>query len=760
MNVVPLPVTGSKAGATNINLTFGDFWRLGYRRLIPVVPPGADIREGSSLYKRVGTPQDGRGKIPGIRDANGRWGGFDWTKCEADESDLERWQNWGASVGCKMGGGLVAIDADTLDKTLAALIQQTVIKHFSVLPCRLGNFPKALYPVRVNGPMPYKRVEFGENERVEILSEGRQAVFRGTHPKTSAPYLWAFPLVPFDQLPVATPQQLTAFLEELRSILPAAKPVITEGAGKEVDQASLRGDLETVRRAVEATPNTSEAFPSRDHYRNYGYAIKAALPDHPQEAFEMFAAWCERWTENGEPAHPGNDPRVIEADWGRMRPPFRRGASWLYELAEEHSGGQFKRADAWFDEIPGEPTATPALKLQPTPYRFPAPADIPARQWLYGDHYARGYVSATVAPGGLGKSSLTIVEALAMASGKPLLGVEPKGRFRVWLWNGEDPMDELNRRVAAAMLHYGLTKEDIEDRLWLDSGHAQEIILATETRNGAAIVEGTSAAIVGALRENKIDVLVIDPFVSSHRVSENDNGAIDLVVKRLGKIAVAANMAVEVVHHVRKTNGVEVTVEDARGASALVYGARLNRALTRMTADEGRKLGVTSYWHYWRFGGVTKTNITPASASPAETATWYTMKSVPLGNGTGGGLDAIMNGDEVGVVAKAGLENMSEVETSPDQTSEALRRIAVGEWRVDIRARDAWVGNPVAQAFGLDATDKADQGQINGILKRLLQGGLIQHESRRDRSRHTRIFVRVTAAGRAPNARDTDGVFG
>jgi len=42
---------------------------------------------------------------------------------------------------------------------------------------------------------------------------------------------------------------------------------------------------------------------------------------------------------------------------------------------------------------------------------------------------------------------------------------EPKGQFRVWLWNGEDSMDELNRRIAAAMQHYGLCEADMRARV-------------------------------------------------------------------------------------------------------------------------------------------------------------------------------------------------------------------------------------------------------------------------------------------------------
>ena len=88
---------------------------------------------------------------------------------------------------------------------------------------------------------------------------------------------------------------------------------------------------------------------------------------------------------------------------------------------------------------------------------------MPPREFAYGTHYIRKFVSAGFgAPGG-GKSSKRMVEALAMASGRALPGVKPVQRLRVWYWNGEDPQEETDRRLAAACLHYGISPEEIED---------------------------------------------------------------------------------------------------------------------------------------------------------------------------------------------------------------------------------------------------------------------------------------------------------
>ena len=201
-------------------------------------------------------------------------------------------------------------------------------------------------------------------------------------------------------------------------------------------------------------------------------------------------------------------------------------------------------------------------------------------------------MSCTVAPGGVGKSSLIIAEALAMASGRKLLKVTPIRPLRVWLWNGEDPVDELERRIAAAMVYYNITSDDLGGRLSVDSGRAQPIVIADQTRDGTAIAEPVINAVKAAIRDNHIDVFSVDPFVSSHKVSENDNGRIETVAKVWVQIAEEANCAVELVHHTRKTGGLDVTVEDARGASALVFAARAARTLNAMSAAEAKKIGI------------------------------------------------------------------------------------------------------------------------------------------------------------------------
>ena len=92
-------------------------------------------------------------------------------------------------------------------------------------------------------------------------------------------------------------------------------------------------------------------------------------------------------------------------------------------------------------------------------------------------------------------------------------------------------------------------------------------MIAEAVRNGFMICHPVVDALIAQLNERKLDVLIIDPFVSCHRVTENDNNAIDAVTKAWARVADAANCAVELVHRVRKGEQ-EVTVESARGGGS------------------------------------------------------------------------------------------------------------------------------------------------------------------------------------------------
>jgi hypothetical protein len=376
--------------------------------------------------------------------------------------------------------------------------------------------------------------------------------------------------------------------------------------------------------------------------------------------------------------------------------------------------------------------ATPLLV--PTPFKHRDLASVPRRGYLYGRHYIRRFLSGTVAAAGVGKSSLVIAEAVAMTSGRSLFGIQPIKPLRVWYWNGEDPLEEIVRRVEATCAHFGVAPIEIEGRLFMDSGRETEIIIASQTRAGAVIATPVAEALIDALRRNQIDVLVVDPFVSTHRVTENDNMAIDAVSKTFSRVADAANCSIETVHHVRKTGGGEATAEDGRGASSHVAAARSVRVLNRMSEKEAEQAGVGEERRSYFRSDIDKANLTP----PSTKATWFRLANVPLGNGSGGPID---DQDYVGVATPWQWPDAFAGVTVGDLRA-VQRRVGGGRWRENSQAK-GWVGLAVAEAMNLDASNKAHRARIAAMLKRWIESGALVIVEGLDDRRKPRSFVEV-----------------
>lgn len=358
-------------------------------------------------------------------------------------------------------------------------------------------------------------------------------------------------------------------------------------------------------------------------------------------------------------------------------------------------------------------------RIKASPFKWQEPESIRPRAFVYGRHYIREFISTTIAPGGVGKTSLSFIEALAIVTGRPLLGIRPNGPAKVWIWNGEDPHDELQRRVTAAMLHYGISREEVEGKLFLNSGRDVEMVIAEQTKSGTVIRHPVVEQIIDTIEENKIAVMVIDPFVSSHHVTENDNMAIDRVVKTWGKIADRMHCSIDLVHHARKTGGGEISVEDGRGAVALLAAARSARVLNQMTKEEADSAGVDDPRPYFRVDNG-KSNL-----APPEATAWHKLEPHRLPNGPKGA-----DGDSVAVVTAWAWPDPFD-----DVTVHDLRKvqdiIAEGEWAENVQAKN-WAGKAVAQVLDLDIDNKAARAKAKAILKRWISNKVLRVESRRD----------------------------
>ena len=399
-----------------------------------------------------------------------------------------------------------------------------------------------------------------------------------------------------------------------------------------------------------------------------------------------------------------------------------------------------------------EPVAVTALT--PTPFVWIEPHLIKPREWLYDAHLIRKFVSLTVSPGGLGKSSLALVEAMAMARGsaifKDAIVHEPEP-LRVWYWNGEDPQEETQRRVVSIAKKYGMRPEDFAPRLFTDSGREQAIILGQIIKGEIDLDEDLFLSLEAAMLARKIDVLVIDPFVSSHRMGENDNNAIDAVVKRLGKLADRTNAAIEIVHHVRKpsSSDTETDVNDARGASALLGGVRSARVLNVMSKDIARDALIPDDMRLRHFSITNgKANMSVKSGQ----AQWRFLDSVCLENQQG-----FRKADNVGVVTYYELPEEVQDKANLSGAEDAMRLIlsqddTVRHWSGKGPKPQNWIVHRILEELKIH--DETKEAPVQRLVMNWLKDEIIVSRSMLVKNNRVTVLTMKEAPFTASNLDD------
>lgn len=341
----------------------------------------------------------------------------------------------------------------------------------------------------------------------------------------------------------------------------------------------------------------------------------------------------------------------------------------------------------------GIPAVAPFRSWQVTDAR-----SLPARQFLYGNHYIRKFASVTVAPGGLGKSTLVLAECIAMATGRAILGVPPRGLCKVVYFNAEDPTDEIQRRVIAICDHHGIDQAELVGQLFIASGRDQELILSRG--DDGNIVEPVFELMERFAEAEHIDVFAFDPLANMTEAPET-NDAFRRLGKRLSRMADRLNASVELVHHTRKLNGGEASVEDSRGGSALIGAVRAGRALNPMTPEEAAKAGLETHIDHFRIEAAGKNNLSRS----APHSVWYQRVGVDLANGDQvasilpwqwpDAFDGVSNMDAIRVQGLVAAAN-----PAPRYSSQSPQ----------------WVGHIVADVLGLDVDDKNHRARINSMI--------------------------------------------
>ncbi len=363
--------------------------------------------------------------------------------------------------------------------------------------------------------------------------------------------------------------------------------------------------------------------------------------------------------------------------------------------------------------------------------------DIPPRGWLMGATFCRGFLGSLLGGGGVAKTTLRIVQALCLATGRELTGEHVFHRSRVLFLSFEDGRDELRRRVRAAMIHHDIKAAELEGWFFLAAPKGLRL---------AEIVDGSPQAgeLETVLRETVsklgIDLVILDPFIKTHAVEENSNSGIDFVCSLLVTLATELNIAVDAPHHIRKGAPTAGDADSGRGAGAFKDAGRLVYTLTKMTADEAQALGVaeSERRRLVRLDSA-KVNIAP----PADDATWFKIIGVELGNASA----AYPSGDTVQTVGPWIPPDLWRV-LNTFISNDILDKLAAG--RPDGgRYSDSATAGPERAAWRLvlAAAPGLTEAQCRKVIATWLKSGVLFKDHYRDpaeRKTRTGLFVNAT----------------
>jgi hypothetical protein len=672
--------------------------------------PASPVTELRLRLRRAGyAPLPVAGKEPIVKE---------WeTKTEVTEHEITNWEF--THPACTNTGALTrlmpALDIDIMNEAAAIAVEALARDWFEergYFLTRTGRAPKRAIPLRTDKPFPIvKRLLTAPNgdpkkpERIEILGDGQQLVLAGIHPDTGQPYTWQGGepgAIPLEELPYIDESTASRFADAAATLLIAEHGYrIADKAGAKTNGAGAEDEAARV--------DWSKFSNLLDHDNLVSIAmslLKAGM--HQGGVYNLLRTQIE----------------VIET------PDIDRKQRRLDELRDIVSSAEKKSGAA-----AAAATAPASLgELDAGDDHGP----IPPRPWLLATQFCRKFLSSVVAPGNTGKSALRYLQALALATGRPLTGQRIFHRCRVLLVTLEDDLDEMRRRIKAAIIHHQIDRQELKG--WLFYAAPKGLKLA-EMRDRSRQAGALEKALRDAIARRKPELLMLDPFVKLHALEENDNAAMDYVCDLLTQLAIEFDIAVDAPHHTHKGMLTAGDADNGRGASGIRDAGRLVYTLVRMNSEEAAAFAVPEAERqaYVRIDSA-KANLVP----PATAATWFKLVNVRLENGTA----EYPNGDEVQTVIPWSPPD-TWANLSTDTLNSALSEIDTGMGNGQrysdanaARERAAW------QVVNRHCPDRTE-AQCKEIVKTWVKNGVLCREEYDDPvKREPRLGLRLDPSKR------------
>lgn len=237
-------------------------------------------------------------------------------------------------------------------------------------------------------------------------------------------------------------------------------------------------------------------------------------------------------------------------------------------------------------------------KMESRIQEFPIPEPIAPAEWRDARStptcvvrdYLFADVAVFIAPGGMGKTTLKLFEAIHVVLGLPLYGMTVFKPGAVLILTAEDSREMLIARLRAIAQAMQLSDSQIAVIM-------RDIRIADASGSGFRLTEISGDTVkpsdgidqvIEACRTFNPVWIIIDPAVSfgvgESRVNDAEQGLVE-AARRLKR---TLNCCVQYIHHSGKQNARDKAVDQyaGRGGSAFADGARMVHVLQSLTPDE------------------------------------------------------------------------------------------------------------------------------------------------------------------------------
>ena len=407
-------------------------------------------------------------------------------------------------------------------------------------------------------------------------------------------------------------EPVAEFPSHLRPLLraPAQRKDRTAAPDVELDiPANIERAIEWLERgaapAIEGANGDATAYKTACRVREFGVSEAMAL-----------TLMAEHWNERCAP------PWSLEE--------IKRKVENAYTYATEPVGSATPQAG--FSGIAKIEGLAKATLDGVTPFQFGnmmKPECIPPRAWVLGNLLLRSTVTTLVAGPGGGKTICKLTLAAHLATGREFLGHKCHAPGKSIVYDAEDDVQELSRRLNAICEAYALDSEEVRKNVALVSSRELEFQLTTGGQHPMINSEHVNK-LIQAARDPGVVMVAIGPLVELHAQNENDVAAMRYVMGVLRSVARDASVAVIVDHHTAKPSvadsGAWAGSQFAgRGSTAVPGAARRVITLFGASKDDCVDLGVPS-GERERYVRVDDGKSSYDKRGPTQWLVWKTIK--------------------------------------------------------------------------------------------------------------------------------------